>query len=421
MLSYEEAIGIILANCVPLGTEEVEIGKLHGRVLATDVTAPFDFPRFDNSAVDGFGVLIADVIGATEQSPVALPLSAVLRAGDPGQMTLAARHGVKILTGGVVPAGVEAVVMREYCREENGSVLVGYEPSAGENIRPRGAEYKEGETLLRSGTMATPPVVGMVASVGLPAIAVSKRPRIAVISTGNEIVAPGTELKPGQIYDSNSFALGAAIREFAVESVSFYHAPEDKEQTEVVLRQAFAENDVIVSAGGVSVGDFDYVTHVCKEIGVQELVWKIAIKPGKPVFVGLIAGAPGAPCSAPSGRKMIFGLPGNPVSALVTLNLFVRPAIRKMIGVREAELRMPRFTARLEKDVRKRPGRMEFVRGELFCGADSEELRVKATTGQDSHMLGGLSNANCLIHFGKDESLLSAGEKVVVQLLDWSF
>lgn len=421
MLGYEEAVLKILDNCLPLGTEEVALEKLAGRVLAVDVVAPFDFPRFDNSAVDGFGVIVADVTGATEQAPVKLPLSAVLRAGDPGEMVLSASHGVKILTGGVVPGGVEAVVMREYCREENGSVHIGYTPTAGENIRPRGAEYKQGETLLRRGMVATPPVVGMVASVGLSAILVSEQPRVAVISTGNEIVAPGVQLKPGQIYDSNSFALGAAIREFGIETVNFYHAPEDRDQTEVVLRQALAENDVIVSAGGVSVGDFDFVTQVCKEMGVQELIWKIAIKPGKPVYVGLVPGVPGAPCTPQSTTRMIFGLPGNPVSALVTLNLFVRPALRKMMGVKENDQRMPRFTARLEKDVRKRPGRMEFVRGELFCGADSDELRVKATTGQDSHMLGGLCNANCLIHFGKDESLLSAGESVVVELLPWNF
>lgn len=421
MLTYEEAMAIILANCPSLGTEQVEIGQLHGRVLATDITAPFDFPRFDNSAVDGFGVIVKDVAGATEDKPVLLPLSAILRAGDPGQMVLDARHGVKILTGGVVPDGVEAVVMREYCREDNGSVLIGYAPTAGENIRPRGGEYRQGETLLRRGMLATPPVVGITASVGLAQVAVHKLPRVAVISTGNEIVAPGTELQPGQIYDSNSYALGAAVRECKVNCINFYHAPEDREQTEVVLRKALAENDVLVSAGGVSVGDFDYVTPVWKEIGVQELLWKIAIKPGKPVYVGLQPGAPGAPCTPPSGQKLIFGLPGNPVSALVTFTLFVRPALRKMMGVKEKDLHTPRFTATLETDVRKRPGRVEFVRGELFCGADSQELHVKATTGQDSHMLGGLCNANCLIRFDKDESLLSAGQKVIVELLSWSF
>jgi molybdopterin molybdotransferase len=410
MITYEEALSVVLENTPLLKVESVALDELSGRVLAEDIKAPFDLPLFDNSAVDGYGVAVADVLDASDERPVKLPLTGVLRAGDAGQLNLAPANSMKILTGAVVPPGVEAVVMREYCQEIGSAVLVRRSASAGENIRPQGAEYRRGETILRRGLPVTPPVVGMIASLGLLQAKVYGLPAAAVISTGNEIVPPGVDLQPGQIYDSNSYALKAALRGFGVSEVAGYHAPEDEEKTEEALRAALAVCDLVVCAGGVSVGDFDFVTAACNKVGVRCKIWKVSIKPGKPVYFGTL--------NSGEKKKLIFGLPGNPVAALVTLHLFVRPALLKMTGMAPERAQPLLFHAVLEKDLRKRPNRMEFVRG--VVRAEGGQLRVAPTTGQDSHMLGGLCNATCLIHFGKDESRLSAGDQVLVELLDWN-
>lgn len=410
MITYEEALSIVLDHTPVFPAENVALDELCGRVLGEDLHAPFDMPMFDNSAVDGYGVLVADVQDASDDSPVKLPLNCILRAGDPGEMALSPYNSVKILTGAVVPPGVEAVVMREYCQETESSVLVKRSACIGENIRPRGAEYRKDETILRRGMPVTPPVVGMIASLGLTHAKVHQQPRAAVISTGNEIVQPGMELRPGQIYDSNSYALKAALQEFGVAQVGRYHAAEDETKTEEALRAALGRADLVVCAGGVSVGDFDFVTTACKTIGVESKIWKIAIKPGKPVYFGTF--------DEGGGKKLVFGLPGNPVSALVTLHLFVRPAVRKMMGMAPERVKPLAFNAVLDGELRKRPDRMEFVRGVLR--SENGRLHVKPTTGQDSHMLGGLCNATCLIHFGKDETRIAAGDQVLVEILDWN-
>lgn len=410
MISFADARSQILASVLQLGRQEVRLTKLLGSYLAQPVIATGDLPGFDNSAVDGFGVLASDVSPASDGSPVKLRVSGVIQAGDPGNERLVSGTALKILTGAPVPPTADSVVMKEFCEEKNGFVLVKQPIRIGENIRRRGGEYKKGQEVLPKGVRVTPPVIGLLATLGFSSFPVYMKPRLAVVGTGNELVKPGRPLQQGQIYDSNSYALVAAAQDAGVDVCRSFLARDDADSTRNAVTQALRESDVLITAGGVSVGDYDIVKDVLEECGVSGLFWRIAIKPGKPVYFGTLDSKSG------SKRKLVFGLPGNPVSALVTFHQLVRPALLKMMGAGSAD----RFTltATLKKRIAKKAGRLEFVRGILAI--ESGQLVVQPAAGQDSHMLGGLSQADCLIYFPLEQELLPEGESVQVELLSWS-
>lgn len=408
MISFEEALEKILASAAPLNVVSRKLEDLQGYVTAEPLVALADMPGFDNSAVDGYGVKIADIAGASDAAAVKLALQQTLRAGAAGAQTLEAGKTIKILTGALVPDSVEAVVMREYTRENSGSVEFIRGATSGENIRRRAGEYHKGDYILPPGILVTPPVLGLIATLGHDKFNVYRKPTVAVVSTGDELVKPGLKLKPGQIYDSNSVALSAACRSLGLDEQLVLHAREDKEHTRKVLEEAVAFADVTVTAGGVSVGEFDFVKVVLEELGAKTQLWKIAMKPGKPVYFGMFEGKGGR-------NKFVFGLPGNPVSALVTFDAFVRPFVAKMMGRMHFESDL--IKAKLTRNIKKKAGRMEFVRATLSFADGLPE--VTPTGGQDSHMMGGLSQANALIRFPIDAENIAAGEHVFVQILDW--
>jgi molybdopterin molybdotransferase len=416
MLTYAEALEKVLSTVRQLPSEDVALEDLCDRFLSAPVEAAFDLPRFDNSAVDGFGVLLSDVSAATESSAAHLVLTDTIHAGESGSVPVLARgQTVKILTGAPVPPSVEAVIMREFCVEENGAVSVKTQATASENIRRKGDEVKQGQEVLPAGVQVTPPVVGLIASFGHERFSVTKQPRVAVVVTGDELVKPGGSLKDGQIYESNSFALAAAVKAMGLPRCMTIHALDSREATTSAFQQAIEQADVIISAGGVSVGEHDYVKVALEEdLKAQTVFWRIAIKPGKPVYFGFIDQQIDG--EARPQRKLIFGLPGNPVSALVTFNLFVKPALRKMQGAAEPA-KMP-WAGVLESDLKKKPGRMDFVRGILGC-SPAGALCVSPTRGQDSHMLSGLAKANCLIQFPADSERIAKGQCIQLELLDW--
>jgi molybdopterin molybdotransferase len=407
MLTYEEALKQILQQAAPLPTIELPLEQLLGFVLADPVVAEFAMPQFDNSAVDGFGVLLADTAAASADHPVSLKLSGEIQAGTPGNLEITAGSAIKILTGAVVPDSVDAVVMGEYCQEKNGSVTVGYAPVEGENVRRRGTEFEAGAAVLPAGLLVTPPVVGLLASLGYRSFPVHRKPSLAIIATGDELVEPGKPLQPGQIYDSNSFALGAALSAIGISQCRVLHASDSAESTRAAFQEAFASHDVIISTGGVSVGDYDFVKDVLESLGVRTVFWRIAIKPGKPVYFGVLP--------SENGNKLIFGLPGNPVSGLVTYHQFVKPALRKLMG---SEAPAQKLLAKLRGQLKKKPGRLDFVRGIIQFGADGQ-VEVRATQGQDSHMISGLAKANSLIHFDADADRFENGTNVTVDLINW--
>jgi molybdopterin molybdotransferase len=424
MLKYAEAFEKVLSYAQCLPKEEVDLDQLLGRYLAEPLTAPFDLPRFDNSAVDGFGVLLEDVKEASAGRPARLTLTGTIHAGD-GEAHGVLKRGesTKILTGAAVPPSVEAVIMREYCREDNGDVFVETSANPGDNIRRRGDELRKGDVVLEAGTRVTPPVVGLLASFGQTSFPVHRQPRVAIVVTGNELVKPGETLHDAEIYESNSFALKAALRAMGLPDCQTVHARDNREAILEAFSGALRHCDIIISAGGVSVGEHDFVKTVLEEdLKVNSVFWKVAIKPGKPVYFAYADERDQRIDETDqydyghAVRKLIFGLPGNPVSALVTFHLFVKPVLRLIQGARACQVEP--WTAVSLGHIKKKPGRMDFVRGILSCSPDAA-LQVLPTRGQDSHMLSGLATADCLINFPLDDERLEKGERAHVQRLDW--
>lgn len=410
MLSYAEAHKLIVNSIEPLEAVNLPLAEILNHVLSESLIAPFESPQFDNSAVDGFGVLIEDLKNADTTNPVELKLVGSLAAGthtDGNKCPINRGECIKILTGAPVPAGVEAVIMKEHSSFEKRTDIGLFSKSvvAGENIRRRGEELKEGDCVVSANTIVNPPIVGIIASLGYEKFSVYRQPRIAIITTGDELVQPGKTLAQNQIYNSNSFAIEAACQSLGLKETIKLHCNDTREDTIEKLEQALKFADVIICTGGVSVGDRDLVKPVLEEdFKVDTIFWRIAIKPGKPVYFGR------------KEKKYFFGLPGNPVSALVTFHLFVKPALCKLQGL--SPLGHSVHKASLERKIKKKAGRMEFVRG-IQKRTKDDTLRVEPTRGQESHMLSGLAFANCLIHFEIEEETLEENSQVEIQNLNW--
>ncbi len=414
MISFEEARAIVLDNVQVAPKTRVKLEKLQGSVLGEPVLASYDLPHFDNSAVDGFAVCLPDVLNAAESSPVEMPIAGEIRAGDAISGPMPSGSVYKIFTGAPLPEGADAVVMREYCVENGQSVKIGRCPRSGDNVRRRGEEFLRGKQILPDGIRVTPSVIGLLASLGQASFMVHKKPTVAIVSTGNELLKPGKNLTSGKIYDSNSFALTAALEALGLDEFLPLHCREDVNETRKVLGLALDFADVVITAGGVSVGDHDYVKPVLEELGVKTLVYKVAMKPGKPLYFGLSS------LNKKGKRQYIFGLPGNPVSALVTFHQIVRPAILKIMGdTGENSARLPdRFKATLQSDIKRLPGdRLEFVRA--VVSTKNGDLVADTCEGQDSHMMGGLALANALIVLPVGSSGAAANDRVDVVLLNW--
>ena len=404
MIDFEEARGKILKKSSVLPSRRVRVHDAIGSVLAEHVKARENIPLFNASAVDGYGVHRNDIESAVEFSPVTLQLAGTLRAGDNGKEPLKKGNCVKLMTGAMVPRGVDTVIMREFAEEVDHRVILRARMRRGDNVRRRGEEFVKGALVLKSGTLITPPVVGLLATLGRSTVKVYRKPKVALIITGNELAPADEPLRRGFIRESNSPALIAALRSVGIERIRVNRVADNRSALIRVLSTALRAADVIITVGGVSVGDFDYVREVAHTVGVEKVFWRVAIKPGKPFFFGTKAG------------KLVFGLPGNPVSALLTFHLLVVPALRRVMGCKPRDELFMR--ARLEHPLRRNPERMEFVRG-LVRRTSAGELIVSATRGQDSHMLGGLAAANCLIHVQPGTKDLGKSRFVDVQLLSW--
>jgi len=403
MIPFEDALSLVLSHAKPLEAISVPLEQCFGYCLAESVMARMDLPRFDNSAMDGFGVRLADVAGASAESPVRLRLVSTVRAGDEAGKELLPGTTTKVLTGAPIPIGVEAVVMREFCREEGGEVLVARSAKPGENIRRRGEEFRQGDQALPAGLRINPAGVGLLATLGCTEVPVHRKPKVAVIVTGSELVTPGEELRPGQIHDSNSYILAAALRAMEIDDYRLASAEDTPEAIRTRLAAILDWADVVITVGGVSVGDYDFVKEVSELLGVRAHCWKVAVKPGKPFYFGT------------RGEQLVCGLPGNPVSALLTFYKLVRPALLRLMGESGAEP-LP-LTAILTAPIDKKAGRLEFVRG--IAAVKDGRLVVTPTTGQESHMLSGFAQANCLIRFPKPAESCAAGEQITIELLDW--
>ncbi len=398
-LAPPQALKLVLARCAPLSPEQVPIADALGRWLAEEVTSAEDVPGFDNSAMDGFAVRAANTRGAAETRPVELPLSGESRAGRPSPLPLADGQAISISTGAMIPSGADAVVKRESTRELDGAVAVLAEIDAGENVRRAGEDIRSGERVLAAGTEIGPAEVGVLASLGRPAVACVRRPRVSVVATGDELVEPGEPLGPGQIRNSNAYAVPAQARRAGglVERVGM--AADDLEETVRAIESGL-EADVLVVCGGVSVGRHDHVKAALAELGVEEVFWGLALRPGHPTWFGV------------RDSCLVFGLPGNPVSAMVTFDLFVRPALAALQGA-PADRR--RATAVIDEDYAKRPGRAHVVRCRLEARADG--WHVRPTKEQGSHVLTSMLDAEAYALLEVERGDVRAGERVEIEIL----
>jgi molybdopterin molybdotransferase len=406
MIAPDEAKRIILNNTGVLSTETVSHADALSRVLASDIISEIELPPFHNSAMDGYALIAEDTRGASESNPSTLRLLETIAAGEIGTQEVTRGACVKIMTGGKIPRGANAVVMREETREANGEVQILEEARANQNIRPRGDDIKIGERVLTRGTLVRPAEWAMLASLGQSQVEVFRRPRVGIIATGNELVDVNAELQDGQIRDSNSFALqGLCAQAGAI--VERTRVGDELQELRDALREYSERCDCIVTSGGVSAGDFDPVRDVLLEMQesgeAQIHFWKIAMKPGKPVmFATLKNGTP------------IFGLPGNPVSVMVAWEEFVRPALLKMQG--RAKTARLVVEAVVLSDFKSPQGKVEFVRASVELKSGKWQATVSGD--QSSGRLSTMTRANALLVVPADVTRVEAGSTLHAELLD---
>ena len=386
----DEAQRLVLERVRPLPSERVQLELAAGRVLADGARAAVDLPPFPSSAMDGFAVRAEDVPGT-------LPVVARIAAGRPAPRSLAVREAMAIATGGVVPEGADAVIPVEYVVDHDNEVEIPDAVVVGANVRPRGGDLHAGDEVVPAGTRLGSAQVGALAAAGVAEVDCGAIPRAAVVATGTELRRPGEPLGPGEVYEANGLILETQLRS-AGASVERLAAVADDEDAH---REAIArglEHDVLVTSGGVSVGPHDLVRRVESELGVEEVFWRVAVKPGKPVSFGV------------RERTLVFGLPGNPVSSLVAFELFVRPCVLALQGVADP---LPRFEpGALAAAVKRNPARDELVRARRNTSPDGAAVELEPVVGQDSHMIARSAAADVLVLIPRGEGELEAGSRV---------
>ena len=401
MISVRTALDLVLADIHPLGAERIALSQALGRTLAQPVQATRDVPPFRNAAMDGYAVLAADVASARRDAPVSLQVLELVGAGKLPRQRITSGHATKIMTGSPMPEGADAVVRIEDTDERDGQVrvLASVEPHA--NVRDPGEDMRVGQTVLEPGRALRPADIGLLASLGLAVVQVHRRPVVAILSTGDELVELGEPLAPGQIVNSNAYTLAAAVEEAGGVPRVLGIVRDTPEATRSGFATAFAA-DMVLSTGGVSMGTFDLVRQTLTKLGVLERFWRVAQKPGKPLTFGV------------RGSTPIFGLPGNPVSTLVCFYVYVRPALRAMQGLEN--LHFPVVHATAAESVQKAEGLTEFVRCTL--AGEPGAYQARSTGPQSSGVMRSMSLGDGLLIAPPEARTIEAGSPVRVLLLD---
>ena len=384
--TIEEALALVLERVRTAAPEQVPVAAAGRRIAAADVRAAVDLPPFPSSAMDGYAVRAADVPGT-------LRIAGRSSAGSPAARSLAPGEAIGIATGAVVPEGADTVVPIEDVREQGDGVVIG-SVVKGDNIRPRGGDVRAGDVVFAAGTVLGAAQIGAAAAAGVPVIECAQRPRVAVVPTGSELRSPGDPLSPGQIYESNAALLVVLCESAGAEVLRFDPVPDDEDATRTALAEAL-EADVLVTTGGVSVGVKDLVRGVLAELGAEEVFWRVAVRPGKPVAFAV------------RGETLLFGLPGNPVSSLVAFELFVRPALRALQGAEPGPFYLP---GRLAGTMSRNDSRDDLVRATLR--ADEEAVWLEPLSGQSSHMIVRAAAADALVRIPRGEGELAHGSPV---------
>lgn len=377
--------------------ETVPLAELHGRFLAEPVYARCDLPPFDNSAVDGFALTRHDVDEGVRWRP--FKLVGEMRAGSPESLALHPGETIRVLTGAALPEGTAAVAMKEIATIEDGHVRFDDLIEAGEHVRRAGDELSKGDLVVNA-MRVTPPVLAAIAAAGVPEAKAWALPRVGILVTGDELARPGAPLRGSQIYESNSFGLESAANAFGASVQAVLRAPDDERAICKALERLLDDCDVVVTSGGVSVGDYDLVRTALSSLGVEEGFWRVAIKPGKPIYFGR------------RGGTAVFGLPGNPVSAMVTFHLFVRPYLLALGGDLTPD---PHFQLPLTESLTKKPGRTEFVPCKVTASGVDPEV------GRASHKASLLATADGLAVLPREGAEFARGEMVDVIPLRWGW
>ena len=432
MIPLDEAVAYVLDGCPPLAPRSLAVAEAGGCVLAGDVAATEDVPPFANTAMDGYALRAADAAGATE-SPVVLPVVAEVAAGHPAPRPLGPGEAMRIFTGAPIPEGADAIVMVERTERRDGAlpggvdaVEVRHTPRVGDHVRSAGDDMRAGQPVFGPGVELTPARLGVLASLGVTEVVARPRPRVGVLSTGDELVEGGGPLRPGQIRDSNRPTLLAQVAAAGFVPVDLGRAPDDAAAITEALRRGVASCDAVLSSGGVSMGDTDLVKVVLDRIG--DMRWmQVAIRPAKPLAFGVVTG-PAAPAGAdepggddgdPAPRRVpVFGLPGNPVSSLVSFELFARPALRRLAGHPEGRWHRAPVAAVADEPLRRRPdGKTHFVRVEARVDGGGT-LHVRSSGGQGSHQLAAMAQAEALAVVADGEGVPAGGTVPLLLLRD---
>jgi len=397
-LRVDKALAAIRACLVPVTeTESVAIRDALGRVLAQDIVPRINVPGHDNSAMDGYAVRFADLKDDTVLRQIGTAF-----AGKPFQGVVGAGECVRVMTGAVMPQGTDTVVVQEVCRAEQDAISIPAGQKSGQNVRAAGEDLKSGVAVLQPGHPVRAADLGLIASLGIANVKVMRRLRVAFFSTGDELVSIGTPLAQGQVYDSNRYTLHGMLAGLGVEIIDMGVVRDDPQKLEAAFAAAAAKADVIITTGGVSVGEADFVKQLMARLG-EVLFWKIAMRPGRPMAFGRI------------GKAFLFGLPGNPVAVMVTFHQFVRSALLVLAG-RKDSVEIPMLPAVSATAIRKIAGRTEYQRGVLF--EDQGTRKVRTTGQQGSGVLRSMSEANCYIVLEHGRGKVEAGELVQVQLFE---
>jgi molybdopterin molybdotransferase len=400
-MPVDKAREVIARFLAPItATERVHVRAALGRVLGADVISPLDVPAHDNSAMDGYAVRFADLRSDGE---VGLVVAGTAFAGTPYAKELGPGEAVRIMTGGVVPRGADTIVMQEHVKTREGHVIIGGGHRKGQNLRRAGEDLKGGEPALRKGRRLRPADVGLIASLGVPEVTVYRRLRVAFFSTGDELVSIGTIPSEGQIYDSNRYTIHAMLERLGCEILDMGVVRDEPKLLETAFVEAASSADVVVTSGGVSVGEADFVKDLLGKLG-EVVFWKIAMKPGRPLAYGRVHGA------------HFFGLPGNPVSVMATFYQFVRDALLKLAG-EDPLFPAPTFKVPCTSSLKKAPGRTEFQRG-ILSRDESGQWSVRVTGEQGSGILRSMSEANCFIILPTEQGNVAPGTLVDVQVME---